>query len=153
MLIVIALITLSLADFGTTVLFTRHFGPAVTYTLFAVPMLIGLSLQWRSFRQKRWDVEETEEEKWERHPQRVTGLFMWMLITVLLLIPGLVTATAAFLLMFSPLRKPVEARFLTFCTRARDAAKAEEIEQGSRLEAERAEAVRKAIEAQQLTEP
>lgn len=112
-LIIIAMIViLSLADFGTTILCTRWMGSALTYTLFAVPMLIGLLIQWR-----RWQVMKaaeaqrknlSDEERWQVMPKMMTEMAAWSIISVLLLIPGLVTAGIAFGLMFTPIHKILE---------------------------------------------
>lgn len=118
------LIMLSLVDFGTTILCIRWLGSSLTYTLFAMPMLGGLFIQWR-----RWKVMQakserqkslTTEARGQSFAEEMTEGLSWMLVTALLLIPGLVTAGIAFALM-GPFHKFLEADLLRYFSRIQEA--------------------------------
>ncbi|MBV9470572.1 MAG: FxsA family protein [Abitibacteriaceae bacterium] len=104
--VIAIIIALSLADFGTTILCTRWLGSSLTYALFAVPMLLGLFMQWRRFKADAAKAEPqmslSDEERKKLMPENMAGTGAWFLVTVLLLIPGLVTAGIAFIIMLTP---------------------------------------------------
>lgn len=114
-----AVIALSLADFGTTILCTRWLGATLTYSLFAVPMLLGLYIQWRRWKvvRKHMDAEiesmKAARASGQKAPAPAPHMFVevlyWEAVTVLLLVPGLITAGLAFVLMLPSSRRKVDS--------------------------------------------
>ena len=129
--VIAIIIALSLADFGTTILCTRWLGSSLTYALFAVPMLLGLFMQWRRFKADAAKAEPqmslSDEERKKLMPENMAGTGAWFLVTVLLLIPGLVTAGIAFIIMLTPVNQIIRRWFFDKASEvmaARDAAQA-----------------------------
>ncbi len=110
--LLIALVLMSFLEVAITVLLTRYFGALQTYSLFAIPTLIGLFIQWRRkpIMKAAWDKMDYGVRKGDTYEQRMRGtrpsaimpfveVFTYWVSVLLLAIPGPLTALIGFCLM------------------------------------------------------
>lgn len=111
------ILIISLVEVAATVMLAKSIGALQTYSLFAIPTLFGLLIQWRRrhLMQEAWgevkenfDMGDTYECRMLRtRPSFIADLYeifsYWMSIA-LLLIPGPLTALAGFSLLFPSVR-------------------------------------------------
>lgn len=116
------LLALPFVEIAVTVLLTRWLGAIWTFALFAVPALIGLSVQWLRYPEiKRiWNesgarLKELGSESKDvlthddLFQQQFSEVIFYWIATVLLLIPGLVTHLIAFALIWAPTKRWIMA--------------------------------------------
>ena len=120
-LLIVLLIALPFVEVAATVYLTSWLGAIVTYSLFAIPTVAGLFIQWRrwprmrsQFNEVLAEVKATGEtkpsdprEKWgsEATYRDWTEVLAFWVATVLLFIPGFVTDAVAFALMLPWVRE------------------------------------------------
>lgn len=107
--LIIALVVMSFLEVAITVLLTKYFGALLTYSLFAIPTIIGLFIQWRRKPMMNAAVDRmgpgfgkgsTYEQRMQTTRPSVivpqTEFFLYWGSVLLLAIPGPITALLGF---------------------------------------------------------
>src|SRR4028118_485193 len=106
------LVSLSAIEMAVTVLLTKYFGALLTFSLYAIPTVVGLFIQWRCRHiLKAACAKLNVAHKSRDHYQTAkimsrpafaaaqTEVYNYWISVLLLAIPDPITATAAFILM------------------------------------------------------
>ncbi|HZT40713.1 MAG TPA: FxsA family protein [Chthonomonadaceae bacterium] len=113
----VLIIAFPFAEIGVTVLLTRWLGAGVAFSLYAIPAILGLLIQWRRAKTIRsiWGkVSQRDREAPNGPPwadpalkEEWDELICYYITFVFLLIPGLISHILAFLLIITPTRKRI----------------------------------------------
>lgn len=114
-------------EIGTTLLLTRLLGGWIVFFLFAIPALIGLFIQWRRFPtiKSMWaGIKDMLDRTGKDTPERkalstnpaywepMYELQFYVVATILLLVPGLLSHILAFMFIIPPTRKRLLRNFI-----------------------------------------